>query len=99
MVAKTQPLPLGQILATHGALEALKESGESSSTLLSRYAAGDWGERCIEDRHLNDDAVTDGSRILSGYTLRSGVKIWIVTDAVNDYGQRPATTILLPEEY
>jgi len=27
------------------------------------------------------------------------VKIWIITDAVNDDGERASTTAMLPEEY
>jgi hypothetical protein len=36
----------------------------------------------------------DGTRILSGYTLSTGVNVWVLTEA-----DRSVTTILLPEEY
>ncbi len=32
-------------------------------------------------------------------TPASGVKIWVITEAVNDEGNRSSTCILLPEEY
>ena len=52
-----------------------------------------------EDRSLNDAAVIDGSRILSAYTTRKWERIWIITEAADDQGNRLATTILKPEEY
>ena len=93
--------PLGQIVATPGALDALNESGQSPALFLARHAEADWGEElCAEDRQLNDQALIDGSRILSAYrTSKDGTKIWIITEAADDNGQRAATTILLPEEY
>lgn len=90
---------LGQLLATPGALEAIHASGQTESEFLSRHAQADWGELSDEDRHLNDDAVADGSRILSAYRTNQGTKLWIITEAADDRGNRAATTILLPEEY
>ena len=93
------PLGLGQLLATPGALTALTESGESPGQFVARHAAGDWGEVCAEDARLNDEAVKDGSRILSAYRTAKGERIWIITEAADDSGNRSATTILLPDEY
>src|SRR5581483_5234299 len=40
----TRPLfPLGRIVATPGALEALQNAGQDARELLARHAAGDWG--------------------------------------------------------
>jgi hypothetical protein len=36
---------------------------------------------------------------MSAYTLTDGTKIWVITEAVGEDGQREATTFLLPEEY
>ena len=97
--------PLGQIVATPAALEALEAAGQTPSEFLARHVCGDWGEAlCDEDKTLNDEALKDGSRILSAYLLNagnngSGCKVWIISEAVGDNGQRAATTILLPEEY
>lgn len=91
---------LGQLLSTPGALEAMAESGQTPMEFLSRHARGDWGEElCDEDKRLNDQSLVDGSRILSAYKTRKGVKIWIITEAADDNGRRAATTALLPQEY
>lgn len=91
--------PLGRLLSTPGALSALEEASVSPASLLSRHVTGDWGDLCEEDRGLNDEAVENGSRILSAYILPTKVKVWVITEAADDHGQRVATTILLPEEY
>ena len=90
---------LGQLLSTPGALEAMAESSQTPADFLSRHARGDWGELCEEDKRANDQALVDGSRILSAYKTRKGVKIWIITEATDDNGHRLASTILLPSEY
>lgn len=90
---------LGQVLATPGALEALDASGQTPADFLSRHIKGDWGDLSEEDRRLNDEALTDGSRILSAYRTLTGVKVWIITEATDNDGHRSATTLLLPEEY
>ena len=41
----------------------------------------------------------DGSRILSAFRLKTGVKVWVLTEAVGDDGKRASTCLLLPEEY
>lgn len=90
---------IGQVLATPGALDALAIGAQTADQLLSRHLRGDWGVVCQEDREANDAAILDGSRLLSAYKLKSGIKIWIITEAADDQGHRPATTLLLPEEY
>jgi hypothetical protein len=90
---------LGQLLATPGALSALQDAGQSPAEFLSRHSLGDWGELCDTDRQLNQQALADGSRLLSAYATVKGVKLWIITEAADDDGQRLATTILLPDEY
>jgi hypothetical protein len=91
--------PLGQQVATPGALAAIREAGQSAHELLARHVAGDWGDLDDEDKGLNDAALTDGSRLFSAYVLKTGVKVWVITEAADDGGQRAATTILRPEEY
>ena len=84
----------GQFVATPGALAAFEEAGEEPATYLARHLAGDWGEVCEEDAKENEFSVENGFRILSAYTLSTGVKIWIITES-----DRSATTFLLPSEY
>ena len=90
---------LGQILATPGALEALKDSGQEPGFFLDMHIRGEWGDLCEGDRLLNEEALTDGSRIMSSYRTLKGIKLWVITDAVDEDGKRYVTTILLPEEY
>lgn len=87
--------PPGRLMATPGALEALKANGKTPWALLLRHLAGDWGEElCNEDRRLNEAAVRDGSRILSAYRTTRGARLWVITEA-----DRSVTTVLLAEEY
>jgi hypothetical protein len=86
--------PLGRIVGTPGAIEALREAGQPASPLFAKHQGGDWGEMCDEDKKQNDEALKDGGRLMSCYYLTSGVKVWVITEA-----DRSATTILLPSEY
>ncbi len=88
---------LGQIVATNGALQALEQ--KEVALFLGRHRRGDWGDLCPQDKQLNDQAVKDGGRILSAYTSSTGVKVWVITEAVGDDGRRASTCILMPEEY
>jgi hypothetical protein len=83
---------LGQLVATPGALDVLAE--ESFWPYIRRHASGDWGDVCDEDKAENELSLKHGFRLLSAYTLPSGDRIWIITEA-----DRSSTTILLPEEY
>ena len=91
--------PLGHVVATPGALEALAESGQTPAFFLDQHASGSWGVVDEEDWALNDEALKDGSRILSAYLTLRGKRLWIITEATNDNGHRESTTILRPDEY
>lgn len=95
MVDFVRPLfPLGQCVATPGALAALEEAGQSPADFLSRHVAGDWGEIDREDKGLNEQALKEGARIFSVYRTSKGVKVWVITEA-----DRASTCVLLPDEY
>jgi len=79
----------GEILATPGALGL----GVDLMPYLFRHLTGDWGDLDAVDRQQNEQAVKDGSRIMSAYETPAG-KLWIVSEA-----DRSATTLLLPDEY
>ena len=86
-----QPLfPLGQILATPGALDLCV----NFYPYLRRHQCADWGDLGDEDKAENDFSVENGLRVLSAYHTPDGVKFWIITEA-----NRSATTVLLPSEY
>ena len=91
MNAKFQP---GTVVATPGAVEALAESGQDAGFFLDKHLSGDWGEVDAGDQMANDQALLDGSRLLSSYRTLKGVVIWVLTEA-----DRSSTCILLPEDY
>ena len=83
--------PLGKAYATPGALAL----GVDLSAYLRRHHCGDWGEElCAEDKQANEDALVQGTRLLSCYRTTSGDRLYIITE-----WNRALTTILLPEEY
>ncbi len=86
--------PLGQIVATPGALAALKRAKQPPTCFLARHAIGDWGELEPTDVAENKYSLIHGFRLLSSYQTDAGEKLWIITEA-----DRSATTLLLPEEY
>ena len=90
---------LGQVVATPAALEAIEASGQEPSFFLDRHIQGDWGWVDDFDKRANDQALIDGDRLLSVYLTLKSVKLWIITEAADDDGNRAATTILLPHEY
>lgn len=92
--APTALFPLGQLVATPGALDAIYRNGAGAWTYLSRHVTGDWGELSEVDKAENELSLRKGFRILSAYSLTDGTRIWIITEA-----DRTATTILLPGEY
>jgi hypothetical protein len=85
--------PLGQIVATPGALEVLDRGAVDASVLLERHQSGDWGNVPPEDAEENERSVENGWRILSSYSVGTD-RIWIITEA-----DRSSTTLLLPSEY
>lgn len=104
LLAVSRPLfPLGQVVATPGALELLAQHGVAPVALLSRHVTGDWGQMCRDDACANAAAVKCGDRVLSAYVLpealagEAGVRcdrVWVVTEA-----DRSSTCLLLPSEY
>lgn len=90
----------GPLVATPGALDALVRNNRVPANYLQRHFKGDWGSLCDEDKAANEEALKTGARIMSVYFLPDESKLWIITDAVIDeFGNRHATTLLLPEEY
>ena len=92
--------PLGQVVSTLGAREACNPL--HLQDCLFRHARGDWGNVCAEDKASNDQALTEGGRILSAYPIDPSKPckgygencLWIITE-----GDRSVTTFLLPDEY
>ena len=99
MDVKAPLFNLGQLVITPGALQALTEREVIPLGLLRRHANGDWAEMEPDDQEANRQALVDGSRILTCYTLAGDVRIWIITEAKGEDGIRASTCILLPAEY
>ena len=85
--------PLGMVVATPAALSTLLELGASPATLLARHVSGDWGDLDADDRSANEQALGNGVRIFSSYTI-NGTEVWIITEA-----DRSSSCVLLPDDY
>ncbi len=59
-----------------------------------RHHSGDWGDVCEEDQQENERSLHAGSRLLSVFRTKAGVKFYIITEH-----DRSVTTVLLPEGY
>ena len=90
----TPKFQLGNIVATPGAIVALREAQDSVWLYLNRHASGDWGDICKQDAKENEISLLSGFRIFSTYQIKDGNRIWIITEA-----DRSSTCVLLPEEY
>jgi hypothetical protein len=87
-------VPLGEMVATPRALQAIEAAGQDAIGFLYRHQQGDWGDLSDDDKRENEFSVDKELRIFSAYYTAKGEKIWIITEA-----DRSATTILLPSEY
>ncbi len=88
--------PLGQIVATPGALELVGHAGVYG--LLGRHASGDWGDLDSFDRAENTRALETGARIFSAYETPAG-RCWILTEGTDDTEARRSTCVLRPQDY
>lgn len=88
--------PLGQVYMTRGIAELITANPAAAKEIqkcLIRHNSGDWGNIRDEDKQTNEEALTQGYRLLSAYKV-CGEKIWIITES-----DRKTTTILFPGEY
>ena len=88
---------IGQVVATRGVAEWVEEKPVErrigAGRALQRHQSGDWGKVCQEDKATNDEALSEGNRLLSCYEI-DGRDVWVITE-----WDRSVTTILFPEEY
>ena len=82
------------IVATTGADLALAAADEDPRIFLARLFSGVWGDMPDEDKRTNDRSLVTKSMLMSSYSLKDGVIIWIITDPGHQ-----TTTILLPQDY
>lgn len=104
--------PLGQVVATRGALDLLKQTQTEPDKLLALHVTGDWGDCDPEDVQTNVEALKHGARLMSVYRLPLGTgrrhdqPIRELADDLADRtvwviteADRAVTTLLLPSEY
>ncbi len=91
---QTSLFPLGQVVATPGALAALEEAGQTPFEFILRHAHGDWGDIPAEDVKENEFSLENGFRLFSAYHTANGTKIYVITE-----WDRSVTTVLLPADY
>jgi len=92
----------GHIVASRGVYDLACQNPDFAQFIhdcLNRHVKRDWGDLDDEDKQANDQALKEGTRLLSAYYddrfPKNGVAtIWIITEA-----DRSATTILFPDEY
>lgn len=84
---------LGKCVSTQLAKDELNRLNYSPLDLLRKHMSGDWSEMDEDDQKSNFNAITEGSRVFSAYTIQ-GTKFWVITEA-----DRSSTMILLPSEY
>lgn len=77
--ALKNPLPLGEVVLTPGALEVVGPG--DLQIALSRHSAGDWGEVGRDQWLRNDLAAISGLRISSVYTSARREQFEITTEA------------------
>ena len=91
---KTPLFPLGQVVATPGALNAISESAQTAGEFLTRHHCGDWGLVPPSDHAQNNENISQEGMLHSSYKTRNDTVIWVITE-----WDRSVTTILLPSEY
>ena len=64
--------PLGQIVATPGALAALDRAKQTPTRFAARHAIGDWGELEPTDVAENKYSLIHGFLLLSSYQTDAG---------------------------
>ena len=93
-ISKQPAFELGQIVATPGALAALKKAEHQPGEFLTRHVNREWGDIPDEHRKENEYSLEHGFRLLSAYKTNAGDRLWIITEA-----DRSVTTLLTPADY
>jgi len=86
-------------IVTQAAAKLLGAAQVAPESLVDQHYHGEWGDTHPDDAEENDEAIRDGSRVLSAYLLPTGARVWVLTEKASADGSRPVTTVLLPTEY
>jgi len=68
----------GRVVVTRTAVEVLLP--HDMFRALARHLFGDWGDVDSEDWQANEDALNDGTRLLSAYPSSAGRKFYVITE-------------------
>ena len=82
---KQSLFPLGQVVATPGALAALEKAGQGPQEFLARHVSGDWGELSEDARKTN-----------SAWSAGSGFSAAIAPMRARKFGLSPRRTAPQP---
>lgn len=89
-----QLFPLGALVITPAAAEALQGVGVEPLQLIRRHVQGDFSDMSEDDQTSNREAIGQFERIFTAYNAAPGLRVWVITEA-----DRSATTVLLPGDY
>lgn len=91
--------PLGQVALTVGICTS-GLTGATLASLIRRHLHGSW-DMGADDIATNHWAIGSGARIFGAFDVSEvdGGRVWIITEAEDDAGQRRYSTVLLPNEY
>ena len=93
MIILEPKFSLGKTFATAAVTAWAECENIDLSKLMWKHHFGDWGDLGPEDKQANEEALTQGSRILSAYQIGDR-KIYVITEM-----DRSMTTILFASEY
>jgi hypothetical protein len=86
---------LGDVIFTEKALQLILDRNLEAIPYIGLHVLGYWSDLSEQDQQANRDAVKNGGRIISRYTIPpDNTGLWVVTE-----GNRTLTSVLLPEEY
>jgi hypothetical protein len=69
--------PLGRVLATPGALDAMAHASQTPDEFLRRHVASEWGELDAHEVAENLYGLKRGFRALSTYRTNAGETRWL----------------------
>lgn len=102
-------VPLGRTTTTGGIGATIRQHPDLAQFVhqcITRHQSGDWGDVDAQDKESNDQAASNGERILSVYDLPHPIEattnfgdatvtqLWVISE-----WNRESTTVLWPCEY
>lgn len=71
--------PLGEVLATARALDALREADLTLDEVLARHQAGEWGDVSAAQRQVNEEGTAGDGNLVTVVALLDGQQLTIFT--------------------